>query len=52
MNFAVTVQGTFYKNITASSVMAALTQVIVDRDAGLIAGYNGSQPADIKISKI
>jgi hypothetical protein len=52
MNFTVTVQGTAYKDITAESVMAALTQVIADRDAGLIAGYNNAQPADIKITKV
>ena len=51
MNFTVTVQGKPYSTITAVSVMAALQQVIADRDAGKIAGYDHTKPADIKITK-
>jgi hypothetical protein len=52
MNFAMTVQGTFYKNITAANTLLALQQLIADRDAGLIPGYVVGQPDNIVINNI
>lgn len=51
MNFNVTVQGTPYKTIVAASVMAALQQVVADRDAGLISGYDRTKPDEIVITR-
>lgn len=51
MNYNATVQGTFYKMITAANTLAALKQLVADRDAGLITGYDSTKPANFSLSR-
>jgi len=50
MKFDVTVQGVFYKRITASNTNAALAQVIQDIADNLVPDFDPTQPHSVTLS--
>lgn len=52
MQYQITVQHKPYKTVESDSVMEVLQQVVAERDAGLIPGYDDNQPAYLSIVKL
>lgn len=50
MNFNVSVQGSFYRTVTAPNTGAALMAVIADMNAGLVPDFNPNEPHNIVIT--